>query len=99
MVTGKTKVISVTKYFSYLSHAVYRTPDMVPGRRDQLVKCDWGAPPPSGKVCHINTESFAPCVVTNYFGYRRRAPCVFLQIITVSSAHLLVFERLSEIRM
>ncbi|XP_054282377.1 sodium/potassium-transporting ATPase subunit beta-2-like [Macrosteles quadrilineatus] len=58
---------------------VYRNPELTAGRPEAEVSCDWGSPPPPGKVCHINPETFAPCVTTNYFGYRRLAPCIFLQ--------------------
>uniref|UniRef100_A0A1B6GMJ1 Sodium/potassium-transporting ATPase subunit beta n=2 Tax=Cuerna arida TaxID=1464854 RepID=A0A1B6GMJ1_9HEMI len=78
---------NATSFDSWSNHLdnfieVYRTPELVPGRTGNLVRCDWASPPPPGKVCHINTESFAPCVVTNYFGYKKRAPCIFLQFIT-----------------
>ncbi|XP_075212359.1 sodium/potassium-transporting ATPase subunit beta-2-like [Lycorma delicatula] len=58
----------------------YRTPSLTPGRLEKLVKCNYTNPPEGKNVCHINVDSYTPCISTNYFGYKKLTPCVFLEI-------------------
>ncbi|RZF31862.1 hypothetical protein LSTR_LSTR009509 [Laodelphax striatellus] len=59
---------------------VYRTPSITPGRLENLVKCNHSSHPQAGGVCHVSIDTYSPCVSTNYFGYKKLTPCVFIEI-------------------
>lgn len=47
---------------------------------DQRITCDYGRPPPPGKVCDVDVKTWTPCTKANSYNYHKSAPCIFLKL-------------------
>lgn len=54
--------------------SAYKTPH--PNRQ----KCDYDNPPAAGKVCDFDVSELWPCTSDKYYGFDKKAPCVFLKL-------------------
>lgn len=53
-------------------------------KSENVVECSHDKPPPQGKVCKINLNSFGACRTETGYSYSKGAPCVFLKLNKVS---------------
>ena len=54
---------------------------------EQRVTCDYGRPPPPGKVCDVDVKAWTPCTKANSYNYHKSAPCIFLKLNKVSFSY------------
>lgn len=73
--------------------SVYRTPSLIAGREENLVKCSYSKYPSDSSVCDIRPDELKPCTASNYFGYKSKTPCVFIELEKVISLNLQVMFR------
>ncbi|XP_033228654.1 sodium/potassium-transporting ATPase subunit beta-2-like [Belonocnema kinseyi] len=50
------------------------------GASEQRIQCDYGRPPPPGKVCNVDVKQWNHCTKANSYGYHKSSPCIFLKL-------------------
>ncbi|XP_066597216.1 sodium/potassium-transporting ATPase subunit beta-2-like [Prorops nasuta] len=60
--------------------AEYHKPNPSYNSGDQRMFCDYGRPPPPGRVCNVDMSGWGQCTKENKYGYGKSAPCIFLKL-------------------